>query len=52
MFQLKEIYKIEDDFSNTDEFLTQMAKAMGRYKKRGVADTRAVARVLIQDWNM
>ncbi|KAF4518725.1 hypothetical protein B566_EDAN005177 [Ephemera danica] len=50
--QLKEIYKIEDDFATTDEFLTLMAKAMGRYKKGGVADTRAVARVLIQDWNI
>jgi ribosome biogenesis GTPase A len=52
MFQLKEIYKIDEDFSTPDQFLALLAKSMGRFKKGGVAHTNAAARCLIQDWNM
>jgi len=38
-------------FSSTLEFLQHLARRLGRLKKRGVPDTEAVARIVLQDWN-
>lgn len=38
-------------FSGPDEFLQLVATNRGKLKKGGVADSRAAARIVLQDWN-
>ncbi|KAA0199508.1 putative gtp-binding protein-animal [Fasciolopsis buskii] len=39
-----------DDYSNTTEFLVNLAHRLGRLKKGGVPNTTLAARTLINDW--
>ena len=47
---LLRLYKIAD-FSNPTQFLFNIAQARGKYRKGGVVDIEAAARVVIEDWN-
>ncbi|XP_073951728.1 nucleostemin 1 [Choristoneura fumiferana] len=47
---LVELYMIPE-FSTPQEFFAQVASRMGRYKKGGVPDQEAAARILLNDWN-
>ncbi|XP_068630368.1 guanine nucleotide-binding protein-like 3 homolog [Battus philenor] len=38
-------------FSTPQEFFASLASRMGRYKKGGVPDQEAAARILLNDWN-
>jgi len=48
--QLMEIYEI-GKFNTTSEFLLQIALKKGKLGKGGVADIKAAARSVLQDWN-
>lgn len=48
--QLMDIYLLPA-FDNPTEFLLALAKRYGRYKRGGVADLNAAAKILIDDWN-
>ncbi|KAJ1570120.1 Guanine nucleotide-binding protein-like 3 [Nowakowskiella sp. JEL0078] len=48
--QLMEIYEIPA-FSDTREFLINVARQRGRLRKGGVPDIPNAARVVLQDWN-
>ncbi|CAG4976600.1 unnamed protein product [Colias eurytheme] len=39
------------EFSTPQEFYASLASRMGRYKKGGVPDQEAAARILLNDWN-
>eukprot|EP01114_Cavostelium_apophysatum_P014136 TRINITY_DN3586_c0_g1_i1.p1 TRINITY_DN3586_c0_g1~~TRINITY_DN3586_c0_g1_i1.p1 ORF type:complete len:602 (-),score=241.89 TRINITY_DN3586_c0_g1_i1:30-1835(-) len=48
--QMMEIYKVAK-FSTTTEFLLHIANKRGKLGKGGVADLKAAARSVLQDWN-
>ncbi|KAL0280595.1 UNVERIFIED_CONTAM: hypothetical protein PYX00_001844 [Menopon gallinae] len=48
--QLMEMYLLPS-FNNHSEFLLALAKRYGRYKRGGVADLNAAAKILVDDWN-
>ncbi|KAL5517372.1 hypothetical protein EMCRGX_G002910 [Ephydatia muelleri] len=39
------------EYSSTAEFLSHLAKKMGKLRKGGIPDTEAVAKAVIRDWN-
>ncbi|CAG9560702.1 unnamed protein product [Danaus chrysippus] len=39
------------DFNTPDEFFSALAKRMGRFRRGGVPDRDAAARILLNDWN-
>ncbi|XP_032510895.2 guanine nucleotide-binding protein-like 3 homolog [Danaus plexippus] len=39
------------DFSTPEEFFSVLAKRMGRFRRGGVPDRDAAARILLNDWN-
>lgn len=39
-------------FSTPQEFFAHLAQRMGRYKKGGIPDQEAAARILLNDWNI
>ncbi|KAG6460826.1 guanine nucleotide-binding protein-like 3 homolog [Manduca sexta] len=47
---LVDLYSIPE-FSTPPEFFAQLAKRMGKFKKGGVPDQDAAARILLNDWN-
>lgn len=47
--QLMSKYDV-DDYSNTTEFLVNLAHRLGRLKKGGVPNTTLAARTLVNDW--
>lgn len=47
---LKTIYKL-DYYKDEVDFLYQIATLKGKFKKAGVADLEAAARIVITDWN-
>lgn len=47
---LLRFYKIAD-FYNYKEFLVNVGKAKGKFKKGGVIDLNLAARMVVQDWN-
>ncbi|XP_063378870.1 guanine nucleotide-binding protein-like 3 homolog isoform X1 [Cydia fagiglandana] len=47
---LVDLYMIPE-FSTPQEFFASVASRMGRYKKGGVPDQDAAARILLNDWN-
>lgn len=47
---LLRFYKVAD-FYNFKEFLVNVGKAKGKFKKGGVIDLNLTARMVIQDWN-
>ncbi|XP_005106673.1 guanine nucleotide-binding protein-like 3 homolog [Aplysia californica] len=49
-FQMMLHYNVPD-YKDTVEFLTLLARRMGKLKKGGVPDVTRAARVLLQDWN-
>ena len=40
------------EFADVHEFLTHVARRIGRLKKGGVPDVEAAARHVLHDWNM
>ncbi|CAH2210586.1 jg21932, partial [Pararge aegeria aegeria] len=40
------------EFNTPQEFFASLAARMGRYKKGGVPDQEAAARILLNDWNI
>lgn len=48
--ELLKLYSISD-FYGYKEFLVNLANAKGKFKKKGILDLEATARILIQDWN-
>lgn len=48
--QALKLYRIAD-FTNSTQFLVNVATARGKFKKGGVADIESAARVVIDDWN-
>ncbi|XP_059179465.1 guanine nucleotide-binding protein-like 3 homolog [Physella acuta] len=48
--QMKLHYNIPD-YSDANEFLTLLAKRMGKLKKGGIPDVNRAARGMLQDWN-
>ena len=48
--QVMEKYRIPD-YDNTQEFLSELAKRMGKLKKGGVPDVNAAAKAVLGDWN-
>ncbi|XP_013201078.2 guanine nucleotide-binding protein-like 3 homolog [Amyelois transitella] len=47
---LMDLYSVPE-FSKPQEFFAQLASRMGRFKKGGVPDQDAAARILLNDWN-
>ncbi|KAL4710532.1 hypothetical protein ACJJTC_008934 [Scirpophaga incertulas] len=47
---LVELYSIPE-FNTSQEFFASLASRMGRFKKGGVPDQEAAARILLNDWN-
>ncbi|XP_035457750.2 guanine nucleotide-binding protein-like 3 homolog [Spodoptera frugiperda] len=47
---LTELYSIPE-FNTPQEFFAHLASRMGRFKKGGVPDQEAAARILLNDWN-
>lgn len=43
------LYEIAD-FSNTQDFLSQIAKKKGRYLKKGIPDYDSAAKLVLNDW--
>lgn len=50
--QLVMKYNISDQFENSIQFLSLVAKRHGKVKKGGVADTRQAAQLILNDWNV
>lgn len=48
---LVDLYAIPQ-FTTPQEFFAQLASRMGRFKKGGVPDQEAAARILLNDWNI
>ncbi|XP_059052494.1 guanine nucleotide-binding protein-like 3 homolog [Achroia grisella] len=48
---LIDLYSIPD-FSKPQEFFASVASRMGRFRKGGVPDQEAAARILLNDWNI
>lgn len=48
--QLVKLYLVAD-FETSTEFLSSLAKRYGKFKKGGVADVNAAAKILLDDWN-
>ena len=48
--QVMQKYRIPD-YDNTQEFLCELAKRMGKLKKGGVPDVNAAAKAVLGDWN-
>ncbi|KAK0166801.1 hypothetical protein PV327_004284 [Microctonus hyperodae] len=48
--QIMELYDMTD-FSTPDEFFANKALRMGMFKKRGIPNTLAAARSVLNDWN-
>ncbi|KAK6633630.1 hypothetical protein RUM44_004237 [Polyplax serrata] len=48
--QLMKLYLVPS-FNSTTEFLTSLAKRYGRFKKGGVPDLQASAKIIVDDWN-
>ncbi|KAI8429213.1 hypothetical protein MSG28_007739 [Choristoneura fumiferana] len=46
-----EVVDARDPLDSIIEFFAQVASRMGRYKKGGVPDQEAAARILLNDWN-
>ncbi|XP_066994987.2 guanine nucleotide-binding protein-like 3 homolog [Anabrus simplex] len=48
--QLMQLYTLAE-YKSPEEFFPMLAKRMGRFKKRGIPDSKVAARTLIEDWN-
>ena len=48
--EVMKIYKIAS-FNNPTQFLLNVANSRGKFKKGGIADIEAAARIVIGDWN-
>ena len=48
--KLMKLYLVQE-FNTCEEFLAYLSKRYGRYKKGGVPDIQAAAKILVDDWN-
>lgn len=48
--EIASIYDIEE-YSSTVDFLLKIARKMGKLAKGGVADLKAAAKLIVEDWN-